>query len=631
MRDTESFDTCYAQLRDRLMLEAYALTGDASASRSAVRDAFAVAWHHWRKVARSEDAESYLRPMVHGRAQRRHVAHLWHRDKDIDANVRATLEALAKLSGNERKALILNSLSPMPLPAIARELGLPRADAERTLQSATSKFALARGIQSTDVRPRLLALQAPLIGTNWPRATIIRRSGTARRRLHTVVGSAAVVTALVGSGLVVMAGNAEPTRLSNEEALPGVTMRSVSAEAPELDPRTLLSAVQVERFGPRLDWAEGRTSDNLSGNGLVTPCQQERFADPEGSALVRTFTATDEVTTKKRVRRKGKQRTITRTKTVDRGRATQVVELSTDAERAQAAFTTTLGWYAGCVAARTQLLTTRTVGGVGDEAALFSFRRWTKAPARLTVGVARTGAITVTTLASTSTGRGPDPRASAAGLAAAVNALCGAPGAGTCAGPPESRAVSPYPIGSPPGMLEAIDLPPVAGAVGGWVGTTPERARANFASTRCDNTQFRGKGLRHALTRTFLFPATKREDTFGLTQTVATMSAKKAGSFLDEVRSRIRKCGEANLGTTVVRLSDLSTKKEDLTVWDLDVEISDERTINYWMAILRNGNAVSQVGFTPAKGMTMNREDFVAIAERAQRRLANLPSAKGTR
>ena len=67
-------------------------------------------------------------------------------------------------------------------------------------------------------------------------------------------------------------------------------------------------------------------------------------------------------------------------------------------------------------------------------------------------------------------------------------------------------------MGRPAGLLSAVDLPPVTGAVGPWVGTDPEPARVNFASTRCDNTQFTGKGLKHALTRTYLFPAKKKVD-----------------------------------------------------------------------------------------------------------------------
>ena len=48
MRSPDAFDDFYAGSRDRLLLETYALTGDVPAARAAVRDAFAVAWQHWR-------------------------------------------------------------------------------------------------------------------------------------------------------------------------------------------------------------------------------------------------------------------------------------------------------------------------------------------------------------------------------------------------------------------------------------------------------------------------------------------------------------------------------------------------------------------------------------------------------
>ena len=129
------------------------------------------------------------------------------------------------------------------------------------------------------------------------------------------------------------------------------------------------------------------------------------------------------------------------------------------------------------------------------------------------------------------------------------------------------------------------------------------------------------------MTRTFLFPANK-QDLFGLTQSVATMSSGQARSFVEGVRSRIQGCGEANLGTTVDTLVRRTDKDSELTVWDLGIEISDNRTIQFWMAIMRDGNAVSQVGSTPAEGMTMARDDFTAVAERALERLSDLPSAR---
>src|ERR671921_271619 len=73
------FDEFYLASRRRLVLETYALTGDLSAARTAVRDAFEAASHHWRKVSRLPDPEEWVRPRAWAMAQRRHVARLWHR------------------------------------------------------------------------------------------------------------------------------------------------------------------------------------------------------------------------------------------------------------------------------------------------------------------------------------------------------------------------------------------------------------------------------------------------------------------------------------------------------------------------------------------------------------------------
>ncbi len=660
MRSPETFDAFYAETRDRLLHEAYALTGDVSASRTAVRDAFSVAWHHWRKVSRLDDPETFVRPLAHRRAQRRHAAHPWHRDKGIDDDVRKTLDALAKLSAPERKTVVLSTLSPMSLADIAREVGLPQSDAERVLQSGTSRFAVARDVASTDVRPLLEALLGPIAGTRWPRSTIVRRSGTTRRRTHTLVGSAAAVAALLVSGTVVASDGVEPSTLDQESALPSVTLREATpAEPPTLEADSLLAAEQVTRFDPALTWREDKTSDNLAGDGLVMPCQQTRFADPAGSAaLMRSFTGRvtarparagqDKSAGKNTATNAGRgtrkstsaargdgDRSRTRTTPAatgsgraarERATAIELVEMSANPRAARAAFETALDWYAGCLDPRAQLLSTHRVARVGDQATVLTLRTWNKTPAEIAVGLARTGRLTVVTLVR-STAEPVPVRAAATGLAAAVNAACGKAGAGSCAGPPKMRPTAPVAVGRPTGLLDPVDLPPVVGAVGPWVGTDAKRARVNFAATRCDNTQFTGKDMKHALTRTFLFPAKKRVDTFGLTQTVATMGTPEAKAFVDEVRDRIRRCGGANLGTTVDTLVNRSGDQTELTVWDLGIEISDERTMQFWMAIMRDGKAVSQVGFTPAAGMTMQRDAFTAIAERALERLSDIPSA----
>ena len=73
MQGPDEFDAFYKDARERLLMQTYALTGDLPAARSAVRDAFVAAWHHWRKVSRRPDPESWVRPQAWAHAQRRHT------------------------------------------------------------------------------------------------------------------------------------------------------------------------------------------------------------------------------------------------------------------------------------------------------------------------------------------------------------------------------------------------------------------------------------------------------------------------------------------------------------------------------------------------------------------------------
>lgn len=636
MRSPETFDAYYVETRNRLLHEAYALTGDAPASRAAVRDAFVVAWHRWRKVGQLEDRDGYVRPLALGRARRRHTARIWHRDKSLDPDVRSTLEALSKLTTRQRELLVLNVLSALSLGEVARTVGLPRADAERELQTASAQFSLHRDAPTTDI-PRLLhALAGPLEDIRWPRATVIRRAGAARRRTHTVIGAGLATAALLASGSLVATGaGAEPTSLSEEKATPGVTVHEPVADevgAEMISGDSLLSPAQLARFGPGLEWTETATTDNLTGDGLLAPCQRERFADPDGiTAVARTWegseTRVEKKVEKKKVGKGDRRRTRERKVTDVRSTAVEMVEMSRSPRQAARGFDTASLWFAGCIDPRTQLMDTRTVKRVGDEARTFRLRSWGKEPATLTVAMARSGSLVVTQVVR-SAGRPVPDKAVLTGLSAAVNGVCGAEGSGTCAGRAKSRATPPLAIGTPPGLLSVVDLPPVAAVRGPWVGTEPEKARNNYAATRCDRTTFQGKGISKALTRTFLFPETPNASQLGLTQTVGAMSPVKAGTFVDQVRDRIRQCGRANLGTDVTELASSSTKAGDLSVWALTFEINDSQSFPFLMAVVRDGGAVSQLGFAPDRNMTMSRADFVDLARRVAQRLGPLDSSR---
>src|SRR4051794_24849248 len=359
MSDAERFDAFYAATRDRMLVLAFALTGDLPASRGAVRDTYIAAWHHWSKVKRLDDPESWLRPHVWSHAQRRHTARIWHRDRRIDPGLRATLDALAKLPVTSRKALLLTQLTATSRHEMAREVGLPLVEAEQRLQSATTQFSLQREVPSASVRTLLDALTAHCTDQRWPRATIIRRAGTTRRRTHALAGAALVVVALVGGGLLVTddhgvrptltAAGDRITTVSPDGAAGGPSDRP----PPQITPAALLGTDQMKRAVPGRRW---RVTGTDPQQGSTLPCQRRKYADPQApTSLVRNFTA-------RRV--PGKPQLA----------AVQTMELSTDADRAEVGYRAATRWFADCAIPHMQLLSVRRVKGLGDQAQQFALR-----------------------------------------------------------------------------------------------------------------------------------------------------------------------------------------------------------------------------------------------------------------
>ena len=177
MQPVDEFDDFYKSTRTSLLQQTFALTGTCPASRSAVRDAFVAAWHHWRKVSRLEDPEGWVRPLAWRHAQRRHSARIFHRDRKLDPDIRATLDALAKLPITQRKVLLLTTWPTSRWPTWPARSGYAH-DAETRLQLATSEFAMQREVPTTAIRPLFEPLRDHVADVRWPRVTIVRRAGT---------------------------------------------------------------------------------------------------------------------------------------------------------------------------------------------------------------------------------------------------------------------------------------------------------------------------------------------------------------------------------------------------------------------------------------------------------------------
>jgi DNA-directed RNA polymerase specialized sigma24 family protein len=607
MSDAERFDAFYAEGRDRLLVLAYGLTGDLPASRGAVRDAYIAAWHHWSKLKRLDDPETWVRPHAWSHAQRRHTARIWHRDRKLDPDVRATLDALAKLPLASRKTLLLRHLTNTSDQEVAREVGLSLEDAQARLDAATTQVAAQREVTTSDVGGLVRRLTQQCAGQRWPRATIVRRAGTARRRTHVLVGAVLAIATLVGSGfLVADKDGVHPTLAAAGDRLTSVPAAGDQSEPPPdsgpdgITPSSMVSKDQLRRALRGRAWRVTGTDPKQTA---TLPCQRRLYADPSAStALVRNFTARDE-------------------KQQPELAAVQTMELSTDVARARRGFKTAGSWFAACELPRMQLLAVRRVSNLGDDAQQYVLRAWGGESATFVAGVALTGRITTVTLTRTAGVGSPDLAANLRFLVAAVDDLCSTTPGGHCSALPEAKPVPAPRAGQLPMMLSEFDLPPVVGVVRPWAGTTPKQALRNLAATGCDQSSFHGGGWKHAATRSFLVPDGRLAPAFGITETVGRLPVAKATAFVEGVRAKLGSCPDRELGTKVVRISQGPT----MTAWRVRTQVSDKETVTFLMGIARAGGAVAQVGFVPDGRHTMSEEQFVALVRRAQQRLSQMP------
>jgi len=354
-------------------------------------------------------------------------------------------------------------------------------------------------------------------------------------------------------------------------------------------------------------WREVPTDRGKTG--IVMACQSTRYADPEGtSSAVRRFEAPA---------RKGRpHRSVL-----------QSAEMSATSAAARRSYAAMLGWFGGCRDARVQLISTHAVDHVGDEAKLLVLRSWKRPASTMVAGVARTGLANTVTFSRTRRTDRPDLAGAASVLAAAVDGLCRLPDTGACAEKPKVTQSAPVATGEVPAMLSEVDLPPVAGVARPWIGTEPKVAHSNLAASRCDATSFHTKLMKHEMTRSFVIPESRLSDLFGLTETVGQLPRKQAHAFVMGVRSKLRACPDRELGTDVVRVAESSTKHRELNVWHVTTEVSDNRSVTYLMAILRDGGSVAQVGFVPDGKVQMVPGAFIALARRALDRLPRMRSA----
>lgn len=591
MPTAEEFDEFYLNSRRRLVLQTFAVTGDLGASRTAVRDAYVAARHHWKKVGRMADPEQWMRPRAWAIAQRRHTVRPWHREKSLSADQTELLEALHKLSDVQRKTLVLTHLAAVPMSDISREIGETQDDTESHLQTASAMLALALDGDTTAIRARLQSLEPAADSVKLPRPPIIRRNGLRRRRNHAVIGSVLAVLVTVGAGALVVPQSGSVAPAAKPEAL--------------VSKRMLLTSEQVAPLAPRQAWQVTGTSDNTSGTGINTMCQTARFADTKGlGTWVRTFAAG----------------------TPPKG-LVQTVEISNSPGAAKRAFETTLGWYAGCTTPRIQLVDAYDVQGVGEQATVLRMRIPAKQPRSFVVGIARTGSLTTSTVLETQTPAPVDPGLLVSTLTASVQNLCSSKVAGDCVGAVTTQATLPPPSGETAGMLAIADLPAITDVMSAWAGTDPVPATQNVAATTCDRTDFAKAGAKDPVTRTYLIPDANLPQRFGLTETLGRFAtAQAASSVVATVANRMKTCQDKELGSTVSHaVVKLRPGAPSYAMWRLENQVNKEQeVVPFWMGVVQVGPYVAQVNLTPVGRYDVDQQTFEALVVRARDRLQEL-------
>jgi len=599
MSQEEVFDSFYRSTRSDVLLQVFLQTGDLTAATAAVKDAYAITWQHWKKVTLRGTPIEYVRPLAYRLAGRRHAGRIWHRNKGLSEEHKQVLDALHRLSGVERRLLLLVEVAGLEPGDAAHELAVTYDASRAKLRAARSGIEAALG---PSYAGRLRTLAEPASSAKLPRPSIVIRAGRERRRLQTVVAVAAAVALTVGVGAAAREPGLERASAVHQ-VLPGG--RPVGEKLPDgitlTTPGQLLMPFQLSGLSPEQLWDVVGTDNNTRGDGINMICQQARFADPRGlAALVRTFEA------------RGKP---ART-------ALQTVEISRDDASARRAYATTIRWFAGCQAARLQMISAYRVTGVGDQADLLQVQVGGDPITTYNVAVAQLREITTTLVVRTDGGSVPKAAALAATLSDAVGKLCPSDLDG-CVTRPNAVAVAPPPSGEEPGFVATVDLPPAGRIRQPWVGVPSVNVlKRNDATTRCDRANFGKAGASRARARTFLIPQANVPETFGFTETYGVFrNPKAAAAFLREVRQSVDGCEDRDLTTEVSTEHRETTKQFDLSVWRFDNKVSDNVMVSFRVGFVRVGNMVAKLTFVPDSKNDMETEAFHALVRRAGERL----------
>jgi RNA polymerase sigma-70 factor (ECF subfamily) len=147
MRNAEEFDDFYAGSSRQVLGQVYAMVGNRAEAEDAVAEAYLRAWDRWNRVRDYDSPEAWVRRVAYRiavsawrKAVNRVRAH--HRDaadEHVDAinpDHVALVQALRRISADQRRVIVLHHLVGLSVAEIAAETGT---------SANTVKTRLARG------------------------------------------------------------------------------------------------------------------------------------------------------------------------------------------------------------------------------------------------------------------------------------------------------------------------------------------------------------------------------------------------------------------------------------------------------------------------------------------------------
>ncbi|VXC29436.1 RNA polymerase sigma factor [Aeromicrobium sp. 9AM] len=599
MTRVDEFNSFYSSTFADAVQVTYAVCGDRQVAFEATVDAYRRAWRDWTKI-RNHHPLGWVRNEAWKLTALSRSTHPLRRKHEEDSDTQL-LEALAELSVDDRRLIVLMTLGNTDLEEASREVGVP---AEEGIENVTTALASLEGglRQSIDtIERRMHSLAAATDSLTVPPAATVRTAAKRGRQRNTVLLVAAAVVVILGGGFVATEGDA----LATSSALPqrqkiGAERPDVLLDAEKIDTGNLLSSAQVSELDPESTWKIDGTDENVDNTTPYATCPTKRYADKDPlKVFVRTFNA-DGVTDE---------------------RVAQAIEVSRSEDTASKTYERLVQWYSDCEHPRVQLVAAYTVQRPFGDFQILRLRSHRSPERTFTVGFSHSGTVTSTLVHEADGASGPSIQAFARTLNDSVAKVCKDSG-GECTDAITVRRTDPPPTSEAPSFLGIVDLPPIRNVDKVWAGASVS-AKTNPAATQCDNAAFRGKDVTRAQARIYvLYQATTLPKQFGVAETVGRFSSPaKAKAFVASVTKRLDGCSDRNLSAKIDQHEEFKGTGYSGDVWRVGVEVTKGNRAYYRMSLIRRGADVAQVTFTPAGTYDITQKAFEAMATRAATRL----------